>query len=111
MAATEIKKYLKTLDKRKKIFMILGMMSNKDHKEFIKILKNEVNQIIALDIPNQIKIIKKEKLSKIAKSCGIISKTESSIEKALKYIAKEDENAIILFAGSLYFAAEVLNLN
>ena len=106
-----LKKYLENLDKEKKIFMILGMMANKEHKEFIQILKDRVHSIIALDIPNQINFIKKEKLSKIAQSCGVHSKTENSIEKAFKNIAMENENAIILCAGSLYFAAEILNLN
>ena len=91
--------------------MVLGMMANKEHKEFIQILKDKVHSIIALDIPNQVNFIKKEKLTKIAQSCGVHSKTENSIEEALKNIAKENENAIILCAGSLYFAAEILNLN
>ena len=111
LAASVVKKYLETLNVEKKIFMILGMMASKEHKEFIQILKNKVHSIIAVDIPNQINFIEKEKLSKIAQSCGISSKTESSIEKALKNIAKEDKNAIILCTGSLYFAAEILNLN
>ena len=111
LAASVVKKYLETLNVEKKIFMILGMMASTEHKEFIQILKNKVHSIIAVDIPNQINFIEKEKLSKIAQSCGISSKTESSIEKALKNIAKEDKNAIILCTGSLYFAAEILNLN
>ena len=91
--------------------MILGMMANKDHKEFIKILKDKIHSIITVNIPNQINFIEKEKLSAIAKSCGIPSRTENSIEEAFKNIANENENAVILCAGSLYFAAEILNLN
>ena len=95
----------------RKIFMILGMMANKEHKEFIKIFKDRVHSIITLDIPNQINFIQKEKLSKIAQSCGIASKTENSIEEALKNVANESENAIIFCTGSLYFVGEILNLN
>ena len=91
--------------------MVLGMMANKEHKEFIQTFNDKVHSIIALNIPNQINFIEKEKLAKIAQSCGISSKTEDSIEIALKNIAQENENAIILCAGSLYFAAEILNLN
>ena len=91
--------------------MLIGMMSNKEHKEFIQIFKNRVESLIALDIPNQVNFIKKEKLSKIAESCGLKSKTESSIESALKNASKEDDNAIIFCTGSLYFAGEILNLN
>ena len=111
LAASVVKEYLGTLNAGKKIFMVLGMMSNKEHKEFVQILKDKVHSIITLDIPNQINFIEKEKLSKIAQSCGVPSKTASSIEKALKNIARENENAIILCTGSLYFVAEILNLN
>ena len=111
LAAIEINKYLKNIKKERKIFMMLGMMANKDHKEFIKIFKNRVHSIITLDIPGQINFIGKEKLSKIAQSCGIISRKENSILKAFKSISKENENAIIFCTGSLYFVGEILSLN
>ena len=111
LAASEISKYLETLNSKKKIFMILGMMSNKEHKEFIKIFKSKVHSITTLNIPNQKNFIGKEKLSKIAQSCGISSKTEVSIEAALKGIATENDDAIIFCTGSLYLAGEILNLN
>ena len=91
--------------------MVIGMMANKDHKEFIEILKDSIHSIITLDIPNQTNFIKKEELSIIAQSCGIPSKMENSIESALKNIAKENNEAIIFCTGSLYFVAEILNLN
>ena len=106
----KVKKYLETYGKQK-IIMVLGMMANKEHKKFIEIFKSRIHSIITLDIPNQINFIKKEKLSKIAKSCGIPSKTESSIKSALEKISKENDNAIIFVTGSLYFVGEILNLN
>ena len=111
LAGLVIEKYLKNLDSEKKIIMMLGMMANKEHKEFIQIFKNRIHSIVALDIPNQTNFIKKEQLSKIALSCGVASKTENSIESALKNISKEHNNAIIFCTGSLYFAGEILNLN
>ena len=111
LAAFVLKKYLETLSKKKKIFMVLAMMSNKEHKKFIQILKNKIYSIITLDIPNQINFIEKEKLTKIARACGVSSKAENSIEKALQSISREDKNSIIICTGSLYFAAEILNLN
>ena len=91
--------------------MILAMMANKEHKEFIQIFKDKVHSITTLNIPNQKNFIEKEKLSKIVQSCGISSKTEVSIESALKSIAKEDDGAIIFCTGSLYLIGEILNLN
>jgi len=111
LAASAIEKYLKNLNSGKKIIMLLGMMANKEHKEFIQIFKDRVHSIIALDIPNQINFIDKKKLSKIAESCGIPSRTENSIKTALKNASKENSDAIIFCTGSLYFAGEILNLN
>ena len=104
-------KYLDTLDKNKNIYMILGMMNNKLHKDFLSHFKNKVFSITAIDIPNQKNSIKKEKLNKIIKTIGIKSKTESSIQSSLQFISKEDQNAIIFICGSLYLCGEVLNLN
>jgi len=111
LAASVVKKFLRTYANTKKIIMVLGMMANKEHGEFIETFKNEVHSIIALDIPNQINFLKKEKLSKIAKSYGIPSKTEISIKKALKNISKKNDDALIFCTGSLYFVGEILNLN
>ena len=111
LAAAAIEKYLKTLNSEKEIIMVLGMMVNKEHKLFIETFKNSVSSIITLDIPNQINFVEKEKLSKIAQSCGISSKTENSLKLAFKSIAKENDNAIIFCTGSLYLAGDILNLN
>ena len=111
LAASVIRNYLETLNSGRKVFMVLGMMANKEHEEFIKIFKNKIHAIITLNIPNQINFIKKEKLSKIAQSCGIPSKPADSIKSALNNIAKENDRAIIFCTGSLYFAGEILNLN
>ena len=62
LAASVLTKYLDTLDKNKKIYMILGMMANKDHAEFISQFKNKLSLIIAVDIPNQKKLYKKGKV-------------------------------------------------
>jgi dihydrofolate synthase/folylpolyglutamate synthase len=111
LAAFEIKKYLKKLNKKKKIIMVLAMMANKEHKDFINIIKEEVHSIVTLDIPGQKNFMQKEKLLKIAQSFGVISKTEDSIEEALKNVSNENPEAIIFCTGSLYFAGEILNLN
>ena len=112
LAATVVEKYLAQLNSNKKIIMLLGMMSNKDHRGFIKIFKKRIHSIVTVDIPNQENFIDRKKLLKIALSCGIKSKTENSIKSALKNISKEKKkNAIIFCTGSLYFAGEILNLN
>ena len=111
LAALKINNYLESLDSKKKIFMILGMMANKEHKKFINIFKNNINFIVTLDIPNQKNCFPKERLMEIGQSFGIPSKTDISIKSSLKNISKIDDDAIILCTGSLYFIGEILNLN
>ena len=81
-----LKKYLENLDKEKKIFMILGMMANKEHKEFIQILKDRVHSIIALDIPNQINFIKKENYQKLLNLVVFTQKQKTLLRKLLRIL-------------------------
>ncbi len=111
LAASVVKKYLDTLDKKRKIFMILGMMANKEHKKFVQIFKNIIHSVITLDIPNQENFLEKKKLSEIVLSCGIPAKSADSVESALKKVSYEDNKAVIFCTGSLYFCGEILNLN
>jgi len=111
LAAIAVEKYLANINSDKKIIMLLGMMANKEHKEFIKIFKKRIHSIVTVNIPNQENFIDRKKLLKIVQSCGIKSKSENSIKSALKNISKENEDAIIFCTGSLYFMGEILNLN
>ena len=109
-AGLAVSKYLNNLIKNKKIYMICGMMKNKIHYDFLSNFK-QVNEIVTVDVPNNKGCIKKEDLKKIIEKIGIRTKTSSSIEDAIKYIADKDKNSIILIVGSIFLIGEVLNLN
>jgi len=111
LAASVLTKYIDTLDKHKQVYMVLGMMENKEHEKFVFPFKKKLNSIIAIDIPNQKNFVKKEKLTQIIKEIGIKTKVETSIQNSLRSISNEDPNAIILICGSLYLCGEVLKLN
>ena len=51
LGAKMLSKYLSGLDCN--IHMILGMMKNKDHKEYVDIFKNKLASLTTVDIPNQ----------------------------------------------------------
>jgi len=97
---------LESLDCNKHV--ILGMMANKDHKEYISFFKN-IATLTTIDIPNQPNSIKGEELKNKLISFSNINYKES-VEAAIKSIPVK-ENDIILITGSLYLAGEVLNLN
>jgi len=106
LGAKVLNKYLQSLDCKKHI--ILGMMTNKAHNEYISYFKN-IESLTTIDIPNQPNAIKGNELKEKIKNFENI-KYQSSVENAIKSIELE-KNDIILITGSLYLAGEVLNLN
>ena len=106
LGAKVLNEYLESLDCNKHI--ILGMMANKDHNEYMSFFK-DIATLTTIDIPNQPNSIKGEELKDKLNSFSNINYKES-IEEAIKSIPVK-ENDIILITGSLYLAGEVLNLN
>jgi len=106
LGAKVLNEYLESLDCNKHI--ILGMMANKDHNEYMSFFK-DISTLTTIDIPNQPNSIKGEELKEKLNSFSNINYKES-IEEAIKSIPVK-ENDIILITGSLYLAGEVLNLN
>ena len=90
--------------------LIVGMMIDKEHVEFIKNFKNIVNSITLIDIPNQDGAISKEDLKKKLDNLKLNLKLSNGIEESIKSLSK-NENTIILCIGSLYLAGEILSLN
>ncbi len=106
LGAKVLNEYLESLDCNKHI--ILGMMANKDHNEYMSFFK-DISTLTTIDIPNQPNSIKGGELKDKLKGFSNINYKES-IEDAIKSIPVK-ENDIILITGSLYLAGEVLNLN
>ena len=106
LGAKVLNEYLESLDCNKHI--ILGMMANKDHNEYMSFFK-DIATLTTIDIPNQPNSIKGKELKDKLNGFSNINYKES-IEHAIKSIPLK-ENDIILITGSLYLAGEVLNLN
>ena len=90
--------------------LIVGMMKDKEHVEFIKACENIVNSITLIDIPNQDGAISKEDFKKKLDNSKLNLKLSNGIEESIKSLSK-NENTIILCVGSLYLAGEILSLN
>ena len=106
LGAKALNEYLNTIDCNK--HLILGMMSNKNHEEYISLFNN-ISSITTIDIPNQPNAIKgidlKEKLNKYPNVSY-----KKSIEEALNSL-NTNKDDLIMITGSLYLAGELLNLN
>ena len=107
LGASVLSKHLDSLECNKHI--ILGMMSNKNHIEYINYFKDKISSLTTIDIPNQSNAINGEDLMKKLKNSKNIN-YKKSIKEAIKSIDLKD-NDIIIITGSLYLAGEVLNLN
>ena len=108
LGAKVLADYLDTLNCKK--HMILGMMLNKDHNEYISFFKGKINSLTIIDIPNQENAIGRNELKNKLKLEGLKINSKPSIQEAISSIPLKD-NEIILITGSLYLAGEVLNIN
>ncbi|MDA7462045.1 Mur ligase family protein [Candidatus Pelagibacter ubique] len=106
LGAKVLNEYLQSLNCNKHI--ILGMMANKDHNEYMSYFK-DIKSLTTIDIPNQPNAIKGIELKEKIKNFENIN-YKNSIEESISSIDLQ-ENDIILITGSLYLAGEVLNLN
>ena len=97
-------------NQNQEVNLIVGMMKDKEHVEFIKSFRNIVNSITLIDIPNQDGAISKENLESKLKELNLNIKKSHSIESAIKSLSK-NVNTITVCIGSLYLAGEILKLN
>ena len=108
LGAKVLADYLDTLNCKK--HMILGMMLNKNHNEYISYFKGKINSLTTIDIPNQENAIGRNELKNKLKLEDLEINSKPTIQEAISSIPLKD-NEIILITGSLYLAGEVLNLN
>ena len=106
LGAKVLNEYLQSLKCKKHI--ILGMMANKDHNEYMSYFK-DIKSLTTIDIPNQPNAIKGNELKDKIQNFKNI-RYQSSVESAIRSINLQKDD-IILITGSLYLAGEVLNLN
>ena len=103
LGAKVLNKYLDNFNCNKHI--ILGMMANKDHQEYMVYFKN-IASLTTVDIPNQTNAIKGIELKKKFPKAQF----RISIQEAINKLNLQ-ENDIVVITGSFYLAGEVLNLN
>jgi len=104
--ARALNEYLQTLNCNKHV--IIGMMANKEHKKYISYFK-DVSSVTTIDLKTQPNSISGKDLKEKFKNMPNIQ-YQPDIKQAIKSIDLK-EGDLLLITGSLYGAAEVLNLN
>jgi dihydrofolate synthase/folylpolyglutamate synthase len=106
-AAQPVAKALRTLSRGRPVTLVLGMLANKDAEAVLRILAPAVGRVIAVPVPGHAHHAP-EALATIAHSFDRTADTAPGIPAALDRI---DAPGLVLIAGSLYLAGEVLALN
>src|SRR3989338_8631266 len=96
--------------KQKKVILIFSMLKDKNCVGFLTKIKDEIDELIALTIPDEPRSLKDFEIVKIAEKIGIKSQTASNFDEAFKKI-KSDERPLVLISGSLYLAGKFLENN
>ena len=107
-ASFSISKWVKT--QNEEVNLIIGMMKDKEHYEFVKVFETVVKSITLIDIPNNEGAIFKEDLKNKLNGIKIKFRLSDSIEESIKSFSTQ-EKSIILYVGSLYLCGEILKLN
>ncbi len=97
-------------DQNQKVNLIVAMMRDKEHQEFMKSFEGLVNSVTLVDILNQEGAISKEELKEKISNLKFTFNLSNNIQDAIRSNAK-NENTLTLIVGSLYLIGEVLNLN
>jgi len=108
LGAKVLSNYLSNLNCN--IHMILGMMNNKSHEEYVSLFKGKLASLTTIDIPNQKNSINKDELKNKISKYGFNLCSKKTFKEAITSL-KLNKNDIIIITGSLYLAGEILNLN
>ena len=107
-ASLSISNWIKQQDHH--VSLIIGMMKDKDHYEFVKAFDGIAKSITLINIPNNEGAILKEKLKQKLINIKTSISLSNSIEESIHSISSSNNN-IILCLGSLYLCGEILKLN
>ena len=97
-------------NQNQKVNLIVAMMKDKEHEEFMKSFEGLVNSVSLIDIPNQEGAISKEEFKEKISNLKFTLNLSDNIQNAIRS-SSESENSITMIIGSLYLIGEVLNLN
>jgi dihydrofolate synthase/folylpolyglutamate synthase len=95
------------------LVLVVGMLTSKDHKAFLRNFAGLARHLIAVTIPRQTKTLPADEIAKAAHAIGIPAQPANDIEASLAGTGMLGLKPPprVLVTGSLYLAGEVLALN
>ena len=111
-ASVSLSKWMKNLDDCE-LYLIIGMMNNKDLEGFLKPIKPFINKLFAIGIPFQENSYDPNEIVRKSKKLGINSQVGENLENTLELLIseKKSKSKKILITGSLYLVGYFLEKN
>jgi dihydrofolate synthase/folylpolyglutamate synthase len=106
-AAQPVARALRTLARGRPVTLVIGMLANKEADAVLRILAPSVHRLVAVPVPGHAHHAP-DALATIGRDLGLAVETAPTIPAALDRV---DAAGLVLIAGSLYLAGEVLALN
>ncbi|RZL99702.1 MAG: hypothetical protein EOP68_23845 [Sphingomonas sp.] len=106
-AAQPVARALRTLARGRPVTLVIGMLANKEADAVLRILAPSVHRLVAVPVPGHAHHAP-DALATIGRDLGLAVETAPTIPAALDRV---DAARLVLIAGSLYLAGEVLALN
>ena len=91
-------------------WLIIGMLKNKDLKNFLLQLKSTISGVIAIEIPKEKNSFKANEISSICKKLNIKCIKKKNIIEANKYLLNIAKPKEIVITGSLYLIGKIRKL-
>ncbi|WP_273756187.1 folylpolyglutamate synthase/dihydrofolate synthase family protein [Bartonella sp. MM73XJBT] len=107
--AAELTKWRKKTNRP--FIMIAGMLNTKDAVGYFRPLANLVDKVYTIPLTESTAGICPTILAESARKAGIFSTPQPHLKDTLQKIKTEHQDAIVLIAGSLYLAGDILRDN
>jgi dihydrofolate synthase/folylpolyglutamate synthase len=91
----------------KKVFLILGMLKNKDFEGFLAEVKNVINEVFFINIEGENCFLPEEMKNK-SQQFSLESHASENFLSAIDELTKCQDKKFIVISGSLYLAGKVL---
>ena len=106
--AKQLLKYFK--NKKLKVWLIIGMMNNKNLYLFLKKIKPILNGVIAISIPNEKNTFVPKEILDVCNQLNIDGYKQNSIYGANDFLSKKIKPKNMLVTGSLYLVGKIRNI-
>ena len=103
--AKQLLKYFK--NKKIKVWLIIGMLNNKNLFDFLKKIKPILKGVVAVSIPDEKKSFIPEEIIKVCDLLGLEGCSQPSINKANQFLLKKIKPKVVLITGSLYLVGKI----